>query len=255
MLSYQHEYHAGNLADMHKYTLLYALWKLLKSKGKPLTYIDTHTGRGVYDLSSPMANKTGEWQEGFGKRGEEKSEYLEFLRTFGVDRFPGSFAMIEARAGEDDALFGAELHPAEYKILARNFPKHDLRKMDGLRLADKMLPPKTKRGLVFIDPSYEVKSEFENIAESVRRLLRKSPSMTFAVWYPILETNAHKNLEKKLKFNGVEIFSALFPKSSKLRMNGTACAVVSAPFGLASKLESEFAAIAHLYAKLETRRP
>ena len=64
MLSYQHAYHAGNLADVHKHALLAWILSYLTAKDKPLSYIETHSGRGLYDLGSAEAVKTGEAGQG-----------------------------------------------------------------------------------------------------------------------------------------------------------------------------------------------
>ena len=252
MLSYQHEYHAGNLADIHKHILLIELWRALSRKGKPLTYIDTHAGRGVYDLSSAMAQKTREWQEGYGAL--KAGAFYDLIQDY--DGFyPGSFGLISKLAKPEDALYGAELHPAEFKALRQNFPKANVKQQDGLKMALSLTPPNTKNGLVMIDPSYEVKTEFSEVGEIARRILKRWNGATLMIWYPILESNAHHALEKKLSLNGVEIFKAMFPKTTKLRMKGTAILVIGAPFGCAKSAQTALLEAQHLYEKSQRLRP
>ena len=251
MLSYQHGYHAGNPADVHKHAALCTVLEKLAQKDKPLTYIETHAGRGLYDLLSAMALKTNE--AAFGIESVLKARkipaghpYLTLLNRLhseiGNRYYPGSPFIAEALLRPTDTLHLMELHPQEYQALFRlmRYPNTHLHNRDGFEGALAICPPTPRRGMVFTDPSYEVKTEYEKTAKFVLKLHRKWAEGVIGVWYPILRENYHFDLIKPLqdadlpKFYNAEI---LF-RHPKTAMLGSGILFVNTPFGTQSGLDA-----------------
>lgn len=247
MLSYQHLYHAGNPADVHKHALLAWMLDYLTRKDKPLSYIETHAGRGVYDLTAPEAAKTAEAAQGvrrLGPRFAPDHPYRRLLeRTAalaGPDAYPGSpmIAALSLRAGDRITL--AELHPQEHRALVLNLAAHaaTIRQEDGLAMALALCPPTPRRGLVLIDPSWEIKAEYDTIPRAVDAIARKWNVGIVALWYPILTSHTHIAMLKRL---GAAFPDALrhevrfAPVREGHRMVGSGMFVINPPWGLAKE--------------------
>jgi len=161
MLSYQHGYHAGGPADLHKHIALAGLLALLTRKARPITYMDSHAGRGLYDLGGEQATKTGEWKAGIGAASVGDGPYWRALAgvraRHGARAYPGSPALAREMLREGDRMVLMELHPAEHAALsnALSGPGVEIHKRDGREGLLALSPPKPRRGLVLIDPSYE----------------------------------------------------------------------------------------------------
>jgi 23S rRNA (adenine2030-N6)-methyltransferase len=203
MLSYQHAYHAGNRADIQKHSLLASVLESLTRKGRPLTYMETHAGRGVYDLTAAEAKKTGEASEGWLSLSAEEIEklpkgYVETVKALNGGSlsplYPGSPAIAAHMLREQDKLFLMELHPQEHAALTARF-KGDTRiqmhKRDGVEGILSLSPPNPRKGLVLIDPSYEMKEEYEEIPTFVRKLMSKWPDACVLIWIPMLPAGRH----------------------------------------------------------------
>ena len=173
MLSYQHSYHAGNFADVVKHVTLTRIQNYMLQKDKPMLYLDTHAGRGLYDLKSQHALKTGEAALGiellYSRRRELPAEFLPYIRCIeGLNPnnelryYPGSPWLALQTLRQTDRFCFSELHPNEYDEL-QQMPHHGKRVFyhdgNGLLQLNALLPPIERRGLVFIDPSYEVKTD------------------------------------------------------------------------------------------------
>ncbi len=178
MLSYQHAFHAGNLADVQKHALLAWVLDYLTRKDKPLTYIETHAGRGLYRLTAPEAQKTGEAAKGILAHPDwfpETHPYAQRLhevRTLhGADAYPGSPLIAALGLRETDTLHLAELHPQEHAALTatmQGWGAH-IHRRDGFDLALALTPPTPRRGVLLCDPSYEVKEDYDRIPGSLPR--------------------------------------------------------------------------------------
>lgn len=248
MLSYQHGFHAGNLADVHKHALLAWLLAYMTAKDKPISYIETHAGRGLYDLDAPEALKTGEAAAGI-MRAEaafvRDHPYLKALTAtrlmHGARTYPGS-PMIAAhllRAGQD-RLTLAELHPAEHAALGCNMAGQGARvyRRDGLEMALALCPPKPRRGVLMVDPSYEVKTDYTTLPRSLGQIARKWNVGVLVLWYPILLDGPHDALTDDLRAQMPDIacFEARFtPARPGHRMVGSGMAVLNAPWGMAEE--------------------
>lgn len=247
MLSYQHAYHAGNRADVQKHALLAWILAYMGAKDKPLTYIETHAGRGLYDLGSPEARKTGEAATGVaameGKFAPDHPyrRILDQVRArWGNDAYPGSPLVAGLSMRPGDALRLAELHPAEFEALKgamQGFPG-EIVKRDGWDQALAIAPPNPRRGLMLIDPPYEMKTDYERAAKVVVQVARKWNVGVIALWYPILTEAPHGPMidEIKAAIPGLLVSEIRFPPARPGHgMVGSGLAVVNPPFGLAEE--------------------
>lgn len=207
MLSYQHGYHAGNAADVHKHVVLLALLGRLRSKAKPFCVLDVHAGRAVYDLTADQALKTREFAEGIGRlmAAADPPPPLAGLREAvaalnpggSLKRYPGSPELARGALRSDDRLIVNELHPAECAALVRWSRADDrvsVHQRDALEAATALVPPKIRRGLLLIDPPYEVKDEYRTVPEAAVAAARKWPEGIVMVWYPLLPDRRHAPL-------------------------------------------------------------
>lgn len=247
MLSYQHLYHAGNLADVHKHAHLAWVLDYMTAKDKPLTYIETHAGRGLYDLGSAEALKTGEAAAGIGRLEARIAADHPYRRLLdktrarrGAMAYPGSplIAALTLRPG--DKLNLAELHPQEFAALKsalQGFPG-EVAQRDGWDHALAATPPTPRRGLMLVDPSYEVKTDYDRAARVIAQVARKWNVGVLILWYPILADAPHRPMVDQLRHDIPDLFvsEVRFPPAREgHRMVGSGLAVVNPPFGLAEE--------------------
>lgn len=261
MLSYQHIYHAGNLADVQKHALLCTMLGYLTQKDKPLSYLETHSGRGLYQLDAPEAIKTGEAAAGIDliqARGLLPADhpYLQALErvrdAHGKRAYPGSPLLAAESLRPQDKMHLAELHPQEHAALDYVMSPYDayVVKKDGLTMAQSLCPPQPRRGLLLIDPSYEVKDEYEAIPKAIGQIHRKWNVGVIALWYPILTDDRHTPMLAALEALALPKtlrHEVRFPPAREgHRMVGSGMFVVNAPWGLedeAARLDRVFAAL------------
>jgi 23S rRNA (adenine2030-N6)-methyltransferase len=245
MLSYQHGYHAGCFADVIKHSILTQLLRYMIQKDKPLFYLETHAGRGMYDLQDAYAMKTLEFQDGIGRLWHERaslppvfSPYIHACEAVNAtDRlhfYPGSpsFAIQQLRA--EDRLFFCEFHPKEFNAL-KQLPKQNKRVFysqdDGMKSLLALLPPPERRGLIFIDPSYEVKTEYREVVRAIESAYRRFSTGVFCLWYPIVDKKQRDQLIRGLdniKAPSLQIEFDLNQKD-KRGMQGTGLWVLNPP--------------------------
>ncbi len=253
MLSYQHIYHAGNLADVHKHALLAWMLSYLTRKDKPLSYIETHGGRALYDLSAAEAVKTGEAARGIQQVAHWFAEGHPYTRclhqtteTYGQNSYPGSPLIATQLLRDGDRVTVAELHPQEHAALSHALPLAQVRQTDGFAMGHAMVPPTPRRGLMLIDPSYEIKDDYDTIPNHVRKYVRAWNVGVIAVWYPILTSGAHVNMLKTLVIDHPDALrhEVGFPPARPGHgMIGSGMFVIKPPFGLAAeaaKLKTRF---------------
>jgi 23S rRNA (adenine2030-N6)-methyltransferase len=235
MLSYQHAYHAGGPADLHKHIALAELLTLLTRKPRGITYMETHAGRGLYDLASVEAAKTGEADEGIAKIDLPNCPFADAVKSIrsmhGKTAYPGSPAIAAALLREQDKMQLMELHPAEFKALRVNLEgEASVHRRDGYEGVMAISPPKPRKGLVLIDPSYEVKDEYLQVAEFTNKLIAKWPEATVMIWYPILKAGRHKEMLSALNSPHL-IDEVTFDLKDNKGMTGSGLALVNAPYG------------------------
>ncbi|MCR4712996.1 MAG: 23S rRNA (adenine(2030)-N(6))-methyltransferase RlmJ [Treponemataceae bacterium] len=234
MLSYRHAFHAGNHADILKHSMLVLILKSLQKKDKPYTLIDTHAGAGIYTLDDERAVKTGEAEAGIvrllrcaGERPESVPEellpYLDLCRAYEKDgRYPGSPEIMRnflrpvapaatgsAKSGTapvslaQDKLVLMELHNTEIDVLRINMKRGsdssriNIHHRDAYAAMSALVPPEPKRGLLLMDPSYEVDSDYTNVIDSLRTAHRRWTSGVICLWYPLLKRRVAETAQLK----------------------------------------------------------
>ena len=203
MLSYRHGYHAGNHGDVLKHWVLILCLEYLKKKDKPFFYIDTHSGAGAYSLADAYARKTGEADDGIGRLWDQPNlpEALQGLLNLvrGMNQgnqgtlkhYPGSPAIAAELLRRDDRLRLVEMHQSEVHNLKKRFGRDrrvNVIDGDGFLEIKGLLPPQSRRGLVLIDPSYEIKSDYGKVIRAVNEGLKRFATGTFLVWYPLINS-------------------------------------------------------------------
>lgn len=238
MLSYQHAYHAGSPADLHKHSALAELLARLTVKPRGIAYAETHAGRGLYRLDGPEALRTGEAAEGVGRA--EPAAGGPFGRALAATRaahgpaaYPGSPLIARHLLRPQDSLTLMELHPAEHAALraALAGPGVAVHRRDGLSGLLALAPLTPRRGLVLVDPSYEVKAEYAAVAGFARRLLAKWPEAVALIWYPLLPAGRHGELLAGLSALPVLRDEVAFARPPARGMTGSGLALVNAPHG------------------------
>ena len=192
-MNYRHGYHAGNFADVVKHLAEIAVLIHLAKKDAPFAVIDSHAGRGLYDLNAQEARKTGEAEAGIGKlRGLSGppllERYLALAAESGATSYPGSPLIAARLLRPQDRLVAIEKHPEEAAILKQvlaPWRKARVEEGDGYGRLVALLPPPERRGLVMIDPPFEAPDEFETAARVVREAYRRFTTGIYLVWYPI----------------------------------------------------------------------
>ncbi|AXI42999.1 23S rRNA (adenine(2030)-N(6))-methyltransferase RlmJ [Sulfitobacter sp. SK011] len=259
MLSYQHIYHAGNLADVHKHALLAWMLEYLTRKDKPLTYMETHAGRALYDLTDVAAVKTGEAKQGITKVDQwfdADHPYAKVLAktraNHGPDAYPGSPLLAASLLRPTDVIHLAELHPREHSALDLAMSPYPVKchLRDGFEMAFALTPPTPRRGLMLIDPSYEIKADYTDIPRHIGKLAKAWNVGIIAVWYPILTSRAHEPMLSALGGAHPDALRhevRFAPARPGHGMVGSGLFVINPPFGLAEAAK----AISGLYNTLK----
>lgn len=247
MLSYQHIYHAGNPADVQKHALLAWLLDYMTAKGKPISYIETHSGRGLYALDAPEAVKTGEAAAGIGRLAAGFAPDHPYARCIAAVRaaegpaaYPGSPLIAGLLLRPGDRMVLAELHPREHAALAAVMAAFgaDVRQEDGFALARALCPPDPRRGVLVIDPSYEVKEDYARLPGVIAELARKWPVGVIVLWYPLLAGAPHAPMLAALMAAHPEALrhEVHFPPVRVgHRMQGSGMFVINPAWGLAEE--------------------
>lgn len=247
MLSYQHFYHAGNLADVHKHALLAAMLERMTAKDKPLTYLESHAGRGLYDLSAPEALKTGEAAAGIDRLEDAFAPEHPYRRVLALTRaqhgpraYPGSPMIAALLLRPGDTIHLAERHPAEHAALAQAMLPHAARvhPVDGFAKIHELTPPMPRRGMLLIDPSFETESDYAAMPRFVGHIARKWNVGVIALWYPILTDARHGAMLQALAEAHPQALRhevRFAPMRAGHRMQGSGLFVINPPWGLADE--------------------
>lgn len=269
MLAYQHAYHAGNFADVHKHLTLFAVVRHLLRKDSPITYIDTHAGRGLYPLSGTETQKLKEYQSGVAplwtarQRLQEGDELLTGWLTAlehcqngrsRLERYPGSPWWLAAAMRPRDRLSLFELHPGEHRHLEEGDWPSGVRRIhgDGLAGLIRLLPVPTPRLCVLIDPSYEHKAEYVEVAETLQKVVRKARHAVVMIWYPLLPAGRHETLLERLRDAGIRKLWRSEIRLSDVAgathgMYGSGVVVLNPPWGVTDELNASLARIVPLW--------
>ena len=215
MFAYRHYFHAGNFADVFKHALLSQLIISLQKKERPIVYVDTHAGLGRYDLMHPWAAKNREFNQGvnqvfdLAEYPKAMEPYVRILNLNNENRllrwYPGSPCVAHSLLRAKDRIVLNEFNVSDVKQLrdfVRGWPRTSVRSEDGFSLTKSLLPPDERRGLIFMDPSYDRSGEFDRVASSLALGLKKFSTGVFAVWYPVMNDEVTFQLIRKLKACG-----------------------------------------------------
>ena len=257
MLSYLHAFHAGNFADVQKHAALTLALAMMQAKKTPIACFDTHAGSAVYDLTGERARKTAEadtgvqrlWRLRNSLSSPDWQPMLEVLASENpgnseLETYPGSPAWLAGFARDADTVTAFELHPTEGQQLAGWARDAGVRvvQQDGLKGLLQKLPPPQPRLLTLIDPSYEIKSDYTSVAETLTKAWKKCRHGVYLVWYPILTNGLQEQLVSALK--GGEVRKVLrsevmLDTPPERGMVGSGMLVVNPPWGF----EQRFAAM------------
>lgn len=254
MLSYRHAYHAGNFADVLKHCVFIHALDYMTQKAKPLRIIDTHAGAGLYKLGAGVALKNREFDQGIGKlwhatsKPELLAHYVECVRHFNpsnaLSYYPGSPLLAQARMRPQDRLFLHELHTADVRALteALGATKHiKIIDSDGFAGMQALLPPPDRRALVLIDPSYEIKSDYQHLVKQVIQAHKRFATGTFMVWYPVVMRTRIDEMETAFKKSGItniQLFElAITADNPEYGMTASGMIVINPPWTLWAAME------------------
>ena len=265
-MNYRHAYHAGNFADVVKHIILTRIVLYLQRKDQAFRVIDTHAGIGRYDLHGVEAGKTNEWQSGVGRLLDAKADakvaeliqpYLDIVRAENADgtmrHYPGSPLIVRHLLRRQDRLSALELHPRDAQLLADVF-EGDIQvrvtKLDGWLALGAHLPPKEKRGLVLVDPPFEVAGEFERLVDGLVRAHKRFSGGTFALWYPVKDRHEVRRFVTALQETGIpKILRAelmIRDPSPEPKLDGTGMIIVNPPYTLDDELRTILPALSKI---------
>lgn len=212
MLAYRHAFHAGNHADVLKHCVLQQILMYMNQKDKPYWVIDTHAGAGMYSLASDYANAKSEYLDGVARLWDCDDlppvlrEYMNLIQLCNNkgdwSLYPGSPEVIRRTIRADDRMRLFELHPTDFDILQENFERDrqaKLFKSDGFASLKALLPPPTRRAVIFMDPPYEIKTDYLKVVDALEEGLARFAEGVYLVWYPILTRGDHVRMLESLR--------------------------------------------------------
>jgi 23S rRNA (adenine2030-N6)-methyltransferase len=251
-LKYRHSFHAGNFADIHKHTTLLALLAALKRKDKGFAYLETHAGRGAYELSHQSAEAVdgrGRFDDG-DYEADELREFAKLIEGYRSHRsqtraYPGSPVIASLQLRPQDRGIVSELIPAEERMLERELainPRMRVERADGFERLKAWLPPPERRGLIFIDPPYEdSREDFDRVTAAIVGALQRFSTGIYAAWYPIKDDREVRVwVDGFARAVGAPVVASelwLYPRDSKVALNGSGMLIVNPPFQLAERMQ------------------
>ena len=266
MLAYRHAFHAGNPADVLKHVVLLRALRLLLSKPKALSYVDTHAGAGSYQLAERMSQRLAEYMQGVGclwqredvqhalldgtagRVPEAVVDYLRAVLALNPDGSlrvaPGSPLLAADTLRADDPMRLFELHPADCRALRSTFARRrqtTVSQADGFAELKSVLPPPSRRALVLIDPSYELDADYSRVLAALRDALERFATGAYLVWYPLLQSLESQRLSKRLRalapgsWMDAQLWTAP-PRADGFGLMGSGMFVLNPPFGLPQAL-------------------
>jgi 23S rRNA (adenine2030-N6)-methyltransferase len=258
-MNYRHIYHAGNFADVAKHVALLYCIGALGRKDTPFFALDTHAGRGVYDLQAPEARKSAEAERGVqaliaqALGDEALAPYFAAIRARRGKRlaqYPGSAALIAGALRPRDRAIFVEMLPAEARALQREVESRGQIRTDigdGYAALKALLPPPERRGLVLIDPPYESVEELKVMLRAFAAAWERWPTGVYLLWYPI--RSAVQRAQVHARFAALQIPKMLYadlavhPDDAGIGLAGSGLMIVNPPFGADAALERAYRAI------------
>jgi len=257
LLSYRHAFHAGNFADVLKHAVLTLVLEYMARKEKGYTYIDSHSGAGMYSLKNEYAQKTGEYKEGIAKilQAENDASFPEALTPYvelikhltpensELDIYPGSPGIAKQLMRRQDSAHLFELHPTDIQHLVefcQRWRKSHVKQIDGYQGVLGLIPPPSRRGVVLIDPPYELKEDYAKAVKTIIKAYKKFNSGTYILWYPVVTRERIDAMEKDFSRSEVrnllQVEFCLQNDSEEYGMTGTGLFIVNPPWQLENQL-------------------
>ena len=253
-MNYRHAFHAGNFADLVKHAALLQLLARLTAGDEPLSVIDTHAGRGLYDLAGAEARKSGEAQAGIARltaAADAPAEFAPLIAAVrrlnggqGARRYPGSPWLIAEALRAGDSYLACELRPEEHAALRQLMKgRRGVRTAcaDGYAAAATQAPASGK-ALILIDPPFERADDYGRIVETLAAVRGRSRSATALVWLPLKDLETFdgflRDLEDEIRARLLVAEVRMRPLTDPLKMNGCALVVLGAPAGMAKPLQA-----------------
>ena len=255
MLSYRHSYHAGNHADVLKHIVLTLCINSLKEKEKPFLYLDTHSGAGRYLLQSEHSEKTGEYLSGINliwqqsETPELLNTYLSVLKRYNpfdnLKYYLGSPLIAKQLLREQDKINLTELHPTDYPLLRQEFSKDKRARVlreDGFSQLKSKLPPESRRGIVLIDPSYEIKDDYQKIPKALLEAYKRFATGIYLIWYPVVSRTQTQKMIDEIVNLGIKKISqfefAIKPDNNQKGMTASGMIVINPPWKLQQQMQT-----------------
>jgi 23S rRNA (adenine2030-N6)-methyltransferase len=257
-MNYRHAFHAGNFADVLKHVVLIMLVEHLKKKPAPFFYLDTHAGRGLYDLSEAQAQRSGEYKTGIGRLLDahagtlpaEFAAYVNLVRESAgkghsaITAYPGSPLVVAYLRRPNDRLVLMETLPKEAAALRTTLGRARLTSVlesDGYTALKAHLPPRENRGLVLIDPPYESDLEFDRVMAGLEIAHERWPTGTYCVWYPLTDRAGPLRFRHNLERSGIrrvlDVTLNVLPADAQVGMGGAGLVIVNPPWLLDERLQ------------------
>lgn len=255
MLSYRHSFHAGNHADVLKHIVQSLILNALQQKETPFVYHDTHSGVGRYDLTHEWSEKTGEYKQGIGRLWQqadtpaEIDSYMEAVKALNQGEelryYPGSPRIARAHLRAQDRMVLSELHPSDYPLLEQEFARDRqvaIYKQDGFARLKASLPPKERRGLVLIDPPYELAKEYRDVVQAIAQSHKRWSTGIYAIWYPVVNRCDIEDMLEGLANLGIrkilQIELGVAPDTNQRGMTASGMIVINPPWKLESEMQT-----------------
>jgi 23S rRNA (adenine2030-N6)-methyltransferase len=255
-MNYRHAFHAGNFADVHKHVVLALVVRRLCEKPTPFRVLDTHAGAGCYDLSGAEAQRTGEWRHGIARLLQHRftpeaaallAQYRDVIARFGDTNepktYPGSPLLALTLLRPGDRLIACEAEEAAAAALVVNLGRDRRAKairIDGWTALLAYIPPRERRGVVFVDPPYEQPNEDLRLADALIAAHRKWPTGIYVAWYPIKDRSMAERVHARLEGAGIpkvlrsEIMAGTPTEPERLR--GSGLVLINPPWRLDTDL-------------------
>ncbi|EJB8416834.1 23S rRNA (adenine(2030)-N(6))-methyltransferase RlmJ [Vibrio vulnificus] len=254
MLSYRHSFHAGNHADVVKHIVQSLILDSLKQKDKSFVYHDTHSGVGRYDLTHEWSEKTGEYKQGVARIWDRSdlpadiASYIDSIKALNngdkLRYYPGSPRVARAQLRDQDRMVLTELHPSDYPLLEQEFHRDrqvSIYKEDGFQRLKASLPPQERRGLVLIDPPYELAKEYRDVVQAIYQSHKRWATGIYAIWYPVVNRCDIDDMLEGLEGLGIrkilQIELGVSPDTNERGMTASGMIVINPPWKLESQMQ------------------
>ncbi len=256
MFAYRHAFHAGNHADVLKHITLIETLRLMQQKEAPIWVVDTHAGAGLYTLQSALVRDKAEWPTGIGRlwsrshQAEAIHRYLDVVATFNTKKklthYPGSPLIARHLLRDDDRLRAFEMHPSDIGPLQTALKGEPRRlkaeRKDGFQQLRALLPPTSRRGLILIDPPYEMRQDYQHVITALKEGLARFATGVYLIWYPeVARFQVDRLLRQIAGLPIQEVLHARLTVRSALKdglgLKGSGMVVINPPYGLKAVLD------------------